>query len=314
VVLAARSAFYNVVQAIRLADVASGALRLAQDDERRVRALFEVGSVSKSDLLKAQVRTAQSQLDSLTAGHTVIRQRIALAKLVGVQETQLGEVDTVLTAAPREYDEAQILSEAARSRPDLRAAAAELAAARAGLLSSRLSRLPALVGSGSVNFATRSEFDQRAPDYDALSGAFLGIVEGNGKTETHRVWGANVALRWNIFDGLLADSRTASSRARLLRAEEGYAALRRNLEGEVRDAMQTYREAVERETVARRALESAQEDLKLSQEKYNVGSATILELIDAQVQLQRAQSDLVSALAAIRVAEAQVERVRGSAK
>ena len=71
-----------------------------------------------------------------------------------------------------------------------------------------------------------------------------------------------------------------------------------------------YQEAVERD-VARRALESAAENLNLTQQKYNVGSATILELIDAEVQLQRARSDVVSALAAIRVAEAQIERVRG---
>ena len=64
--------------------------------------------------------------------------------------------------------------------------------------------------------------------------------------------------------------------------------------------------------MARRAVESATENLNLTQQKYNVGSATILELIDAEVQLQRARSDAVSALAAMRVAEAFIERVRGS--
>ena len=66
--------------------------------------------------------------------------------------------------------------------------------------------------------------------------------------------------------------------------------------------------------MARRGLESATENLKLTQEKYNVGSATILDLIDAQVSLQRAQSDTVVGLAAIRVAEAQLNRVRGRAE
>jgi len=59
-------------------------------------------------------------------------------------------------------------------------------------------------------------------------------------------------------------------------------------------------------------VESASENLNLIQQKYNVGSATILDLIDAQVQLQRAASELVSALADIRVAEALVDRVRGT--
>ena len=65
VILETRTRFYNVVKAVRLAEVSAGALKLARDDERRVKALFEVGSVSKSDLLKARVRTSQSELDSL---------------------------------------------------------------------------------------------------------------------------------------------------------------------------------------------------------------------------------------------------------
>ena len=68
---------------------------------------------------------------------------------------------------------------------------------------------------------------------------------------------------------------------------------------------------MEREGLARQTLESATENLNLVQQKYNVGSATILDLIDSQVQYNRAQSDLVSALASIRVSEATLERVRG---
>ena len=72
-----------------------------------------------------------------------------------------------------------------------------------------------------------------------------------------------------------------------------------------------YNEAVERERVSRRALDAATENVRLTQQKYNVGSSTILDLITAQVALARSQSDVVSALATMRVAEAAVERVRG---
>ena len=90
--------------------------------------------------------------------------------------------------------------------------------------------------------------------------------------------------------------------------------LKRNLESEVRQAVLTYNEVTEGLRVAESALASATEQAKLVQQKYNVGSATILDLIDAQVQLVRAKSDRVSALAAIRVAEANIERVRGAAQ
>src|SRR5262249_54253044 len=96
--LQARRGFYEVVKAVKLEGVSAGSLKLARDDERRVRALFEVGSVSRSDLLKAQVRTSQSELDSIVANHTVTARRNDLAILIGVRESDLGDVDTVLTA------------------------------------------------------------------------------------------------------------------------------------------------------------------------------------------------------------------------
>ncbi len=315
VALAARRQFYEVVRDVRLASVSDDALKLARNDERRVKALFEVGSVSKSDLLKAEVRTAQSELDSLTAHQTVTVQRITLATLLGQKEETMGEVDTVLTAEPISFDEASLVTEAAKNRPDLVAADAELAAARSGLTSAHFARLPYVTVSGQASFNTTnsSKFDQ--PLTDSLGVEIPGTrATSNTQSKTDHSIGARVALNWDFFDGLATDGRVAAARARLMRAKDARDALHRNLESEVHQAVLTYREAVERDRVARRALESATENLKLTQEKYNVGSATILDLIDAQVQLQRAQSDGVSALAAIRVAEAQLNRVRGRAE
>lgn len=304
VALSARRQFYEVVKAVRLAQVATGALRLARDDERRVRALFEVGSVSRSDLLKAQVRTAQSELDSLTAQQTVLTQRMSLAGLLGLPEAGLGEVDTLLTAEVQSYDEPALLSEATKARPDLLAADLELRSARASLTSARFARLPYVSASGQLQLSTESR-SVRTVD---------GTVLPSFKSETDQSLSGSIALNLDLFDGFATDARVASARARVMRAQDTRDALRRNLEAEVHQTLFLYRTAVEGDRVAQRALESATENLKLTQEKYNVGSATILELIDAQVQLQRAQSDGVSALAAIRVAEAQINRVRGRAE
>ncbi len=311
IALAAKRQFYEVVKTIRLADVADGTVRSARDNERRVRALFEVGSVSKSDLLKARVRTSQSELDSIVAHANVTIQRVNLADLIGVPEAQLGELDTVLAVGPREYTEAEVLAEAERNRPDLQAAQSELAAARANLTAAHLARLPAVVGQGSLDLKPRSDVTTKVRIDTAGNIVSEGgtIVSQVSESETRRDWSGSLSLTWRY--GLGNEGRVSTARARVLRAQEALAAARRNLAGEVREALLLYTQAIEGEKVARRAVESAQEDLKLSQEKYNVGSATILDLIDSQVAHQRAQSDLVSALATIRQAEAQVERVRG---
>jgi len=328
VALETRRRFYNAVSAVHLGGVADAAVKLSRDDERRVRALFEVGSVSRSDLLRAQVRTASSQLDSITAHQAVVSQRVALAEILAMPEGQLGEVDTTLTAEAREFGEAEVLAEASRNRPDLQAAEAELRSAKAGLTAAQLARLPYVSVSGSAQFNPSSNFTQKqfgtfpndSVDYADASGIvhrfppsvpFVQDPTRSGSSESDRILRGQIALTWDLFTGFQTESRIAQARARVLRAEESRNALRRGLEGEVYQAMVAYREALGSEQLASTTLESATENLKLTQQKYNVGSTTILELIDSQVSLTRAAATRVQALAAIRIAEAQINRVRG---
>jgi len=308
VVLTAKRQFFEVVKQIRLADVADRTVRLSRDNERRVRALFEVGSVSKSDLLKAQVRTSQSELDSIVAHTNVTISRVNLASLIGLQEPQMGDVDTVLAVSPRHYDPDSVLVEAGKNRPDIMAARSELAAARSQLTSSYLTYVPALVGRGTWDLDPKTENETKGY-LDTTYPTGPRKVDINSENTVHREWAGSVTVGLQI--GFLNPSFTQTARARVLRAEEGLAAAQRNLVGEVKQALLVYTQAIEGEKVAQRALESAREDLKLSQEKYNVGSATILDLLDSQVALSRAASDLVTALAVIHQSEAQVDRVRG---
>lgn len=306
-----RNQFYTVVRSIRLAEVSTSALRLARDNERRVRALFEVGSVSRSDLLKAQVATAQAEFDSINTAQTVVSQRNVLAQIVGVPEAQLGAIDTTLTVAPIDVDEAALRTEAAKARPDLQAAEADLRSARASLRAAHFARLPFVSANGSYGISPFSTFRNVVTQVDSATGAALPSTVTTGRNETDRTWSASIGVTLPIFAGGATESRILSSRASLLRAEDRRNALQRNLDAEVHLAVLQYEQALAQDEVARQAVASAEENLKLTQQKYNVGSATILDLIDAQVQLQRAQSDAVSALANIRVAEAAINRVRG---
>jgi outer membrane protein len=304
-----RQQFYAVVKAIRLADVATGALKLARDNERRVRALFEVGSVSKSDVLKAEVSTAQGVLDSLTASETITIQRIALATQIGIAEPEVGQIDTMLTTTPQAFDETALVTEAASHRRDIMAAQAEVLAANASKTSARLMRFPYLTASGAYDFSTTSSRTQTTHAPGLPPSAPPGVFGSRNNTDSFGQ--LQLAVNWDLIDGLTADSRNATATARQERAVTALDALKRNLASEVHQALISYNEALSRSVVARSAFASALENVKLTQEKYNVGSATILDLIDAQVQLQRAGSDAVSAMADTHVAEAQIDRVRG---
>jgi outer membrane protein len=232
-------------------------------------------------------------------------QRNLLAGLLGIGEAQMGVVDTALAVQTTVYEEPAVLAEAQRSRPDLMAAEAELSAAEIGLRSANFARLPYVTVGGSATFDQK----QSSKVIEEVAGVRQPAI--NSRSEVDRILSGRVAVNLDIFTGMATESRIASSRARVVRAQENRDALNRNLAAEVHEALISYEAAIEAHVVAREAFESAMENLRLVQQKYNVGSATILDLIDAQVSATRAAADRERALAGIRIAEAQVTRVRG---
>jgi outer membrane protein TolC len=181
--------------------------------------------------------------------------------------------------------------------------------AELGLRSAHWARLPSVGVQGS--FTPKTTSDTKQKQFIDVAAPNDTLATGTTHFESKTFYSGRLFVTLPIFDGFATDSRVAQARSQLLNATETRDALLRNLEGEVHQTLLGYQEATERESLSRRAVESASENMNLIQQKYNVGSATILDLIDAQLQLQRSASELVSALADIKIAEAAVDRVRG---
>ncbi len=288
-VLATKQQYYALLRAQLLADVADSALVVSQQDLRRVESLFELGMVARGDVLKAKVRLSQSQLDVISNRNLLVVERARLARLMGQDPNDQLAASRSVATTPVEVDSAAVFEEALANRPDLKAAQASLASANASVGAARAGYLPTLRGSFSYSHQdTALTLSGDRTRTGALSFDFPLFSS---------LWGTR---------GAIQQSQAAANQAR-------YALARKRLDVavEVREAVSGARQANEGLLVAEDQVASAEEDLKLSQEKYNVGSGTILELIDAQVALQRARSNYVQALTQVRISEANLERVRG---
>ena len=58
--------------------------------------------------------------------------------------------------------------------------------------------------------------------------------------------------------------------------------------------------------------ERLEEDLRLAEERYRVGKARLLEVLDAQVNLTQVRGDLVRTRYDLKIAEAELARLTGS--
>ncbi len=289
-VLLAKQQYYTLLRAQLLTEVADSALVVSEQDMKRVESLFELGMVAKGDVLKAQVRVSQNKLEVIATRNTVVIERARLARLIGQEPTDDLAATRDITPTPAVVDSAAVYNEAMVNRADLKAADEALAAANANVGAAKAQYYPTL--DGSLNY---QHFDQFDPTLNGYRQRSLGLV-----------------LNVPVFSSFYGTAG-AIQQSQATRNQTNYALQQKRLDVavEVREAISTAAQANEGLIVAQEQVESAREDLKLSQEKYNVGSGTILDLIDAQVALQRARSQYVQALTQVRVAEAQIERVRG---
>jgi outer membrane protein TolC len=80
---------------------------------------------------------------------------------------------------------------------------------------------------------------------------------------------------------------------------------------DVTEAYETYTTARDNYALSIRGLATAVENFRVQDQRYRAGAATILELVDAQVQLTQAGSDVVQTRYATRLALAGLEAILG---
>jgi outer membrane protein len=306
-----REQYYRMIESVRLREVRREDLRLATEELRRTESLFEVGSVARTDVLKARVRVAEAQ-SALTAStnqveldQARIAQSLALPPQSDFRPAENLEPRGDLPDSATAYAEARV------NRPDLRAARLRVDEARNDKKAALAGKLPFLTHSFNRNFNRSPGIGVVGVETDTIQGEEVLLPVTDDVRRTISNWSYRIGFTWNILDGLVTESNIQRNSALQRSAENEVSDLELRVDLDVEQALLTIRNARAQILSAREGITSAEEDLNLSQERYSVGLGTILELIDAQVALTRARSAEVQAMAALKIAEAQLDQAVG---
>ena len=281
-----RTTYFNLLQARRLVGVADASLARAELNLRSARGFFEVGTKPKSDVTKAEVEVAFARVNVIRARNNVRLAETSLANALGLDATTPVEVEDILTYEPATLDSPALLAEALANRPELKEAQAQIDAARAQLAGARAGFLPNLNVTGSYGGTTSDP-------------------------PLHETWSIFVTLSWNLFQGFFTTNQIRETESLVEVARANAEALELQVRLDVEQAVISVVEASERIGATAKAVESAQENLRLAQGRYDAGVGTILELTEAQLNLTNAEADLVRALTDFRVGLAVLDRVVG---
>lgn len=282
-------AYQGVLVARENLAAARKAVESATANEARVRSLEQAGLVVASDLLSAQVHAAAMREREIRAANQLELARLALGREIGLDPSALRDPLEAL-AAPRapalsveDYEKLALAQ-----RPALRAAELEQQAAASNAR------------------AARSEFAPRISAYASVERDAETLA---GRSGTNWIAGARFDV--NLYAGGADKARLAEARANQRAAENQVEWFRSGVRLEVRQAYLETRAAQQRVEVMRDSSAQAAESLRILQNRYDAGLATITDLLRAQLAALDARTAYLAALHDWQVARAALERAAG---
>ncbi|MGH7964158.1 MAG: TolC family protein [Candidatus Binatia bacterium] len=286
VIFNTKQAYYTVLSAQRLRQVAEETVRQNQKHLEQARARFEVGLAPRFDVTQAQVQVSNAELDAVTARNNVALARETLRTAMGETGPFLSTLVDTLQRRTVAFDDEAIVIQAYTNRPELRSIRAQQRAAAERVTSLQRQYLPSISATGQYNWTGR--------EYPLQEGW---------------IWG--VTLTFPLFDSILTNAQVGEAQANLRNVEAQGENLRQQVVLEVRQSFLNLRQAEESIRVSEQALIQAQENLALAEGRYAAGVGNIIEVTDAQVSLTSARANNIQSLYTYKTAVAELEKAIG---
>jgi outer membrane protein len=284
--------YYAVLAAIESRDAADLELAQAREQFRVSVAKVRAGTATRSDWLRGVIQVGNAQLALITAQSNKEAADAALTRLVGSPVPVTADPTSVQENMAALPDSAE-LAKLALNGPAVEQAQANVDAAKEATKASKATYLPSLSASYSRTGSGTDPHFGFGDDPFSYSGRL------------------SFSLSYPIFNNFQREEQVVRAKVSQANAEAtlrdqhlaATESLTQNI-GALRGASQ--RVAVQAASVA-----AAQEDVRVQQQRYNIGASTLLDLITSQAALATAEQALIQARYDYRIARAQLEALIG---
>jgi outer membrane protein TolC len=282
--------FLDALAAAELVGVRQASVNRAEEQLKVSINKLNAGSATRSDSLRSRVTLGTAQLQLIQAQASLAAGEAGLARLIGTTGRVAAADDSsfyhVMTTP---VDTAELRQEAESKSPQVQAAVASAAAARAGITSARSGYWPTLSLSGNVGLSGSSS--RNYSFYDSR--------------------GASLSLSWPLFDRFQREQSINTAENSSLTAEAQAADAARQVSANLTSQLATLDAARTQIEITQVSVRAAEEDLRVQQERYRVGASTIVDILTSQEALDQAEVDAVNARFSYLRAKAQIEALIG---
>ncbi len=280
--------YYKISQLERLLAAAGQSVRQLESHRKNAELLFEAGSVPKLDLLKTDVELARAEENRIIVKNNLASAYESLKALMGIDAMDVQVRIVMQEPTYKNYPSLEeSLNKALSQRPDL------IAVNRRKLVYEE--RIKIAKGKWLPEISAAGEYAARA----------------GSETSFKENWSYGVRFTMPLFEGGLIRAEVNKEKAGLEKIKEEERSLKIAITKDVRSAHLKIQNAIERIEVTEKAIDSARESLRVETLKYDSGSGTNTDVIDAHTVMLRAETDYYQALFDKELALAYLKRTIG---
>jgi outer membrane protein TolC len=289
VVREVKIAYFNILRAQRIQDAARQSVEMLGAHRDVAENYFNVGMIPKNDLLHAEVELANGKQTLVRAKNAVELAKFSFNTALKRKIFTPVEVVDILTYHPLNQSFEDCLNVAQKARPELKISS--LRAAQAGKLVrvAQSDYFPTLSVVGNYS---------RFGDNPSVSGSDYKDMES---------WYVMAVASWNFWEWGKTKFRVDASKAKENQALEASKELNDQITLEIKNAY-----LILEIVVWQKVIEQAEENFRISEERYKERVATSTEVLDAQTLLTKAKSEYANALGDYNVNYAKLQRAMGT--
>lgn len=132
-----------------------------------------------------------------------------------------------------------------------------------------------------------------------------------GKDEFKETWDAGVTLSWDVWNWFSTSYQTQQAEAALVQSQEGLGILKDAITLEVTQNFLTVNQNKMKIDISEIGVQQAQENMRITSERFKQGLATSSDVIDAEVALLQAKTSYTNSLVDYELAKAKLKKSLG---
>ena len=294
VVQEVKIAYFDILRAQKIQETARQSVDMLTAHRDVSQNYFEVGMIPKNDLLHAEVELANGKQSLIRAQNAV---ELAKARFNIILKQKIFtplEIVDILTYHPLNQSFEECLTTAQQNRPELKISALRVEQAGRLVRVAQSDYLPTL--SVVANYS-------RYGDNPSVSGSDYKDMES---------WYVMGVASWNFWEWGKTKFKVDASRARENQAIGTAKELNDQISLEIKNAYLILQETEKQIAVWQKVIEQAEENFRITQERYKERVATTTEVLDAQTLLTKAKSEYANALGDYNINYAKLQRAMGT--